>query len=122
MRLGSGLLLVLALAAIGACSRQPQTASCEPSDRYTTARSVAPVQIPDDLSPPDETDALRLPPVVPTPTEVATEACLEVPPAFFRAGRPGAAQASEDPKPGDSAEPPVQETPPADGGDRAIDN
>lgn len=122
MRLGSGLLLVLALAAIGACSRQPQTASCEPSDRYTTARSVAPVQIPDDLSPPDETDALRLPPVVPTPTEVATEACLEVPPAFFRGGRPGASQASEDAEPGDSAEAPAQEAPPEDGGDRAIDN
>jgi hypothetical protein len=47
------------------------------------------VQIPDDLSPPDETDALRLPPVVPAPRDGSSEACLEVPPAFFGGGRPG---------------------------------
>src|SRR5690606_35879281 len=52
--------LVASLAVLGGCSRQP-TSTCEPAARYSTAGSAPPMQIPDDLSPPDEADALRLP-------------------------------------------------------------
>ena len=54
---------IVGLAAIAGCSRQ-ETMPCEPDARYSTARSAPPVQIPDDLSPPDESDAMRLPPDV----------------------------------------------------------
>jgi hypothetical protein len=40
------------------------------------------VQIPDDLSPPSETDALRLPPDVVADRRQPTQPCLESPPAF----------------------------------------
>ena len=79
--------LIVGLAAMAGCSRQDTTA-CEPDTRYTTARSAPPVQIPDDLSPPDESDALRLPPDVGSaPLTVAGE-CLEAPPSFFGDSRP----------------------------------
>jgi uncharacterized lipoprotein len=116
MRFVAPLCLTLGLATIGACSRD-EVARCEPPDRYATARSVAPVQIPDDLSPPDETDALRLPPVAPSPTDPPSAGCLEAPPPFFDTGRPGI---EPDPEPVPSAEEPVAAPEPA--GDRVIDN
>lgn len=119
MRFGA-LYLALGFAVICGCSRE-KTVSCEPTGRYSTAQSVAPVQIPDDLSPPDETDALRLPPVVPSPSDRADAGCLETPPPFFNTGRPGI-----DPPPGSSeaAAPEVGEAPaaPQPGSDRVIDN
>lgn len=112
------LCLALGLVAVCGCSRN-QTADCEPTARYATARSVAPVQIPDDLSPPDESDALRLPPVVASSAESASGGCLEAPPPFFSTGRPGI-----DPPPSDDAEaaPQADAPAPAPGGDREIDN
>jgi hypothetical protein len=78
---------IVGLAAVAGCSRQ-QTTPCEPEARYATARSAPPVQIPDDLSPPNEADALRLPPDLSgAPTIVAGE-CLEAPPSFFGESRP----------------------------------
>ena len=112
MRFVAPLCLTFGLAAIFGCSRD-EVARCEPPDRYATARSVAPVQIPDDLSPPDETDALRLPPVVPSPTEQPAGGCLETPPPFFDTGRPGI-------EPAPRAEEPAAAPEPA--GDRVIDN
>ena len=35
---------------------------CEPTERYTGAASIPPVRVPDDLSVPDESNSLRLPP------------------------------------------------------------
>ena len=74
---------------------------CEDQGRYSAAGEVAPLRIPDDLDPPDQTEALRIPG---TPdTAVAQEAgnaadvddsadaasCTELPPEFFDAGLPG---------------------------------
>ena len=118
-----------ALAAIAGCSRQ-ETVSCEPDTRYTTARSALPVQIPDDLSPPDEDDALRLPPDGGAVAQAAPEECLESPPSFFGESRPfqRSADAEDEDKPAPLPDvrlelPPEQSAapPPADG-DRTIDN
>jgi hypothetical protein len=85
--------LIVGLAATAGCSRQ-QTTACEPDERYSTARSVPPVQIPDDLSPPNENDALRLPPVAVADGSATAGECLEAPPSFFGESRPF--QVSED--------------------------
>jgi hypothetical protein len=78
--------LLAVLASAAGCSRQP-TAPCEPDARYSAARSAPPVQIPDDLTPPNETDALRLPDVDAAGATTAGE-CLEAPPSFFGEARP----------------------------------
>lgn len=61
-----------------------ETFSCESSDRYAAAQSIPPLRVPDDLSPPDEDDALQIPPVrnpdAPAPGE--GQPCLEAPPDF----------------------------------------
>ena len=57
------------------------TNGCEDTRRYASAASTSPVQIPDDLSPPSETDALRLPPAVAN-SRSPSQPCLEDPPAF----------------------------------------
>jgi uncharacterized lipoprotein len=110
--------LVLASGIVAACSREA-TIDCEPSERYATARSAPPVQVPDDLSPPDERNALRLPDVdaAPVRTELP-DACLETPPPFSDQ-RPGRrAGAARDP----AAEPaePIDEAP--SDPDRVIEN
>ncbi len=73
-----------------------ETSPCEPDARYATARSAPPVQIPDDLSPPDESDALRLPPDVGASGTVTADDCLEAPPSFFGESRPFDVSAEED--------------------------
>ena len=80
---------IVGLVAIAGCSRQ-ETTPCEPDARYSTARSAPPVQIPDDLSPPDESDAIRLPSEVGAVAVAAITAgeCLEAPPPFFGDSRP----------------------------------
>src|SRR5687767_14834300 len=77
---------VVGLMAIAGCSRQ-ETVSCNIDVRYSTARSAAPVQIPDDLSPPNESDALRLPPAAGAGGSAVGE-CLQEPPSFFGESRP----------------------------------
>ena len=95
MRLTRTWCAIVGLAAITGCSRQ-QTGPCVPEARYSTARSAQPVQIPDDLSPPDESDAIRLPAdVVPVASITAGE-CLETPPPFFGDSRPFLTAAEED--------------------------
>jgi hypothetical protein len=79
--------VVVGLAAVTGCSRQ-QTGPCEPEARYSTARSSQPVQIPDDLSPPDESDAIRLPADVAPVASITAGECLEAPPSFFGETRP----------------------------------
>jgi hypothetical protein len=107
---------VLAACALAACSRET-TLSCDASERYAGAGSTPPVRIPDDLSPPDESDALQLPPEA-TETS-ARAACLESPPAFYdggAAGRgPGTARA-----PGGAAAPAPPASPEPPAGDREI--
>ena len=87
MRARNAWWLIAGLAAVTGCSRQ-ETAACVPEERYATARSASPVQIPDDLSPPDEDDALRLPPDVSATTATTAGECLEAPPSFFGESRP----------------------------------
>jgi hypothetical protein len=80
---------------------------------------VPPVQIPDDLSPPNESDALRLPPDAVVPPPAAEGACLETPPAFSRDARLRRAESRD--APATPAEPAAPAEPPANP-DRAIDN
>lgn len=131
---------VVGVVAIAACSRQ-ESVSCAADPRYGTARSAQPVQIPDDLSPPNESNALRLPAPVAAP--VSAGECLQTPPSFFGESRPFQVQSSDselsrrerrearrderrqgrDEAPTDSAEPTAAE--PADApssSDRVIEN
>ncbi len=65
---------------------------CENPERYTNSGEVAPIQIPDDLDPPDETASLRIPAPPPEDEVEQLEArgpCLESPPDFFDAAAPG---------------------------------
>ena len=97
MRLAGTTCLIVGLAAIAGCSRQ-DAVPCLPESRYSTARSAPPVQIPDDLSPPNEVDALRLPPETVVAAPLVAGECLEAPPSFFGdSSRSGAsAPAAED--------------------------
>jgi hypothetical protein len=109
---------VVGVMAIAGCSRQ-QTTPCDTDARYATARSAQPVQIPDDLSPPNESDALRLPPDAVASASAATGSCLQSPPSFFGESRPFQRDSdAEEPAP----EPAAPSAPPAAGGDRVIDN
>lgn len=87
MRLRRTWCAIVGLAAVAGCSRQ-ETTPCEPEARYSTARSAPPVQIPDDLSPPDESDAIRLPTDVGPVASITAGECLEAPPPFFGDSRP----------------------------------
>jgi hypothetical protein len=114
-------LLVAALVgcSLAGCSGE-RTLNCEAPGRYAAAVSVQPVQIPDDLSPPDESQALRLPPDPaaanrPVVAVVAT-ACLESPPAFSRDGALGRGRGAE------SSEAPAPTAEPASDVEREIGN
>ena len=89
---------VLGCAFLVGCHRS-NTGGCEDTRHYAKAVSASPVQIPDDLTPPSETDALRLPPVV-TNNRAPTQPCLEDPPAFSEqirlGGRADPAKAGSD--------------------------
>ncbi len=87
MRPIPALCLLGGLAAVAGCSRM-ETSPCAPDVRYATARSAPPVQIPDDLSPPDASNALRLPPAAGVDGPVTAGECLETPPSFFGETRP----------------------------------
>jgi hypothetical protein len=79
---------VMLTACLTGCSGENDL-RCESTDRYATATSAPPVQIPDDLSPPDETNSLRLPPAsTPENAPGTRERCLETPPDYFEQ-RPG---------------------------------
>jgi len=88
---------------IGGCSRNAGF-RCENPDRYTGAEEVAPLTIPDDLDPPSEVEALRIPQTGSTtvasepgasdapqegPADGDVESCTEAPPDFFQEGLPG---------------------------------
>lgn len=83
----SVLLLALAAAALSACSREREL-RCSTDSAYLSARSVEQLRIPEDLSVPDETDALRIPvPAAPgAPDEDEPDRCLEASPAFSENG------------------------------------
>ena len=85
------------------CSRNAGL-RCENQARYDTAAEVAPLMIPDDLDPPGEAEALRIPatgsstvagesqaPAEPQESATGGDAasCTEAPPDFFQEGLPG---------------------------------
>ncbi len=74
------LMLIMMLVVLTGCSREREL-RCESTERYQGARSVQPIRIPDDLSVPDESDALRIP-APPESSSAARETCLEYPPRF----------------------------------------
>jgi hypothetical protein len=79
------------------------------------------VQIPDDLSPPNENDALRLPPALGVGAPTVAGECLEAPPSFFGESRPF----RRGDEPADREETPAAEQAeegPAADGDRVISN
>lgn len=84
------LLGVAAICWLGGCSGGIGL-RCEDPEFYTDSGEVPPVRIPDDLSPPDESESLR----IPAPLEGGVEPvdsrgpCLESPPDFYEAGAPG---------------------------------
>jgi hypothetical protein len=119
MRARTALWLIVGIAATYGCSRQ-ETTPCEPEARYATARSAQPVQIPDDLSPPEEEDALRLPPDLSESTTAIAGECLEAPPSFFGESRPFRRGDEEADREQEREVRPAQ-TPSSDG-DRVIDN
>jgi hypothetical protein len=74
--------VVVGLTAVAGCSREGSV-TCDTDVRYASARSSQPVQIPDDLSPPNETDAIRLPPDTGAVASLEAGKCIEDPPPFF---------------------------------------
>ena len=76
---------VLAAALASACSGD-RALSCLADDRYEGAVSVAPIRVPDDLSLPDESEALRVPFPMTGNTSLPEDRCLEYPPDFFEEG------------------------------------
>ena len=72
-------LLVLGL--IQACSRE-ESLICERNTDYQEAQSAGRLRIPDDLSVPDESDALVVPEPFPPRSEDARQGCLEYSPAY----------------------------------------
>ena len=97
-------MVAIALAfCIGGCSRNAGL-RCENQARYSGAGEVAPLMIPDNLDPPSEVEALRVPTagrsvvageslVSGEPQEAPAEgdaaSCTEAPPDFFQEGLPG---------------------------------
>ena len=130
--------IAAAVAAAAGCSRQETVSDCATDSRYSTARSAPPVQVPDDLSPPNESDALRLPPDAAVGAPTAQPGCLESPPSFCGDERPFASSADtgeserqrrrerrreRDAEPEqDPAEQAEQAEQPASNDDRIIDN
>lgn len=103
-----------AATAFAGCSHKEHSLRCEPNDRYALAGSTPPVRVPDDLTPPDETDALQLPSADVGRAASGEKPCLESPPTFAPAGR------GRTPQP--AAAPPAAPPAPPPGGDREIGN
>ena len=76
---------------LSGCSRNVGL-TCEDQERYLGSEEAAPLQIPEDLDTPDQTEALRVPgseegdegPGIPT-----YGPCTESPPEFYQEGLPG---------------------------------
>ncbi|HEX5047725.1 MAG TPA: hypothetical protein VFX89_11445 [Gammaproteobacteria bacterium] len=107
-------LAAAAAAILSGCSHKDHALRCEPTDRYALAGSTPPVRVPDDLTPPDETDALQLPSTDVGRPASGEKPCLESPPTFTPAGR------ARSPQP--AAPPPAPPPAPPAGGDREIGN
>lgn len=75
---------VVLLALLGAACSGERGLSCVDTERYESSSTSPPIRVPDDLTPPDETDALVIPQVPASElADAAPEGCLEAPPDFF---------------------------------------
>lgn len=85
MRLPFASLTLMAAAALAAGCASERGAGCARGADYSGARSVSPIRVPDDLSLPDESEALSVPlPPAPLASEDDAEPrCLDEPPSFF---------------------------------------
>jgi len=85
-------LKIIALLSIGCClvSACGGAMRCDQPERYSDARELPPVQVPDDLTPPDESGSLRIPQTANTATRKVSRKgpCLESPPEYFEGGEP----------------------------------
>ena len=82
------LLIVTALVVLNGCffgGRSDDEVSCDDTARYAISDTIPPVRVPDDLSVPDESESLTIPPnsVTTEAGEGVDSACLESPPDFF---------------------------------------
>ena len=76
--------VVIAVTLAAGCGRRGEL-RCEDPDRYSTSDSIPPVRVPEDLSLPDETESLVIPPGARSTRSVSDGECLEAPPDFFEA-------------------------------------
>jgi uncharacterized lipoprotein len=84
VKTAAGFLITGALVlALGACSRG-ETLDCSGGSMYRDAQSGGPLQVPDDLTVPDETEALRVPATQPSASEDGSDTCLEYSPSMTR--------------------------------------
>jgi hypothetical protein len=93
------ILLCLALLSIVSGCARDFGELCEDPSRYAGGREIPPVQVPDDLSVPDETQALRVPRVAESspsqPSPSGRGSCLESPPSYFDGSAEGATPAND---------------------------
>jgi uncharacterized lipoprotein len=81
--------LLLAAVVLSACSRN-KPLGCGGHLAYLQAETADQLRVPDDLTVPDESDSLRIPPVGPGEPAATDQvpACLEESPAFSRSPEP----------------------------------
>lgn len=85
--MNKSLWILLPIVAIYGCSGD-RAVRCEDDARYRGATSEPPIRIPDDLSIPDESEAIRIPPTDGNASASREPGqCLESPPDFFQADR-----------------------------------
>lgn len=78
----AGLFGVMIVALLSGCGRD-YGMRCEDPERYSGGLEVPPVRVPDDLSVPDESQALRIPQVARSREQAAGRGpCLESPPSY----------------------------------------
>ncbi|MFL2547476.1 MAG: hypothetical protein ACJ0SL_09010 [Candidatus Rariloculaceae bacterium] len=78
------LLVVLLAASLSSCASR-FAATCVDPERYTDNGQMSPIRIPDDLSPPDESNSLQIPPAIEGEVEQLESRgnCLESPPDYY---------------------------------------
>jgi hypothetical protein len=90
MNMRNGWIGIVALAALSSGCFGRDGLRCEDSARYSSSTSVAPLRIPGELTPPDQSGALRVPPGIDAPLPPQEPGhCLEIPPDFV-GGQPAA--------------------------------
>jgi uncharacterized lipoprotein len=79
------LLLCLALLVLASACSHDEAVRCPGSGTdYLSAISTGELRIPDDLSVPDETEALQIPAPAPPPEDADSVECLQYSPAFLQ--------------------------------------